>query len=693
MRRLAEHLATLSPLQQAGRLGAIGSAEDLLRIMIQGLSARAEQVLALAATAGSDIEIALLRATSTLSNEDFDLAVSELMAARVFKSTLLAQRVETAVGGAEALPRLDLYHDRIREVAYQGLGEPRRRALHRTLALAIEARATALHRDAEVLVHHFSAAGDRDQAQRYAVEAAEQAAAKLAFARAARLLRIVLDAPTPGAMPLELAGHWERAGDLLELAGMHLDSARAYEEARHRWDAASERHPERAAARLRLRGLAGETLVAAGRLAEGRAAFESGLALIGLPLERPLPRRVAALALLKAENVVAERVASLGIRRPYDRGAAISVRFFERLVRSFQALWPAPAAEAALRSELLGRRTEDWAVLQRALASAAVVPLIIGRCSPAQIDASHERLDAADELARRHGVPLGRELVQLHRGLVWLTTNGVRARQSCEAALASIARRGMSESLDGAVARAYYLIILLIKGDDDDALAETTRELMLPHGNFINVSLALSERSVLLARRGLLAEAREVQDRAEAHLVGAPPSRLEFPVIRGAVSLLVAEGRFAEAMAVVPGHQQSMRERGTWAVGLDRCLAVSLELEVADAMLLHQGLSSAVRARTRVSARWLAESGVFDYRCLGHRSLALLEHTEGRPSAARSALRSALSVSSVNTRAYHRWLCLEAARVLRLITLDQEAEAADLRARGRFVLPCEPRHG
>jgi hypothetical protein len=697
--RLCEHLALLAPGQQA-RLDAVGSADDLVRRMIATLTPRAEQVLALAATAGGDIAAPLLRDTSALRGEDFDLAVGELTAARLFKAVRAGVTAEVAEGAPPAL-RFDLYHDRIREVAYQGLAAERRRALHRSLAVAIEAQPEGDARDVEGLVRHWGQAGDRDRQRRYAAIAAEQAAKKLAFVRAARLFRIVLEDPGPEIDPLAAAARWERVGDLFEYGGLRLDAARAYQEAQRRWDEARDDHPDRAAARLRLRGLAGVNLMATKHVAEGRCAFESGLALLGRPLDRPLPQQLAVLAGLKARAVLAERLDDLraraGVRQELRRAAhrpgpgeqllAAEVWFLDLLVLAFEPLWIGPAAEAALRSELLGRRVEDRRVRLRSLASGAAVPVFLGRCSPDQLERAHRRLDAADALVRAHDIAPGRELVQLSRSLLWMATNMARARATCEAALEGFARRGLTDSLDGEVARAYYLYILSFKGDDDDALGAIERELGAPRPNSITVAIFLGEQVVVLARRGRCAEAREALGRLDAHLAGQPASRLDLLSVRGLAAVLFAEGRFAEVLALRATARPLERASGVAAFGLHRSVVLELELEAALGVLRQHGLSWRARRALRRDAAWLAARGVFDFSCLGHRALALLDHAEGRPRAASLALSSALALSSTNTSPRHRWLCLEAARDLGVITLDQEDEAAALAEAGHFGLP------
>lgn len=680
-RRLAEQLGGLGEADRRARLEAVGSAGDLLGEMLRPLSPRAEHVLALAATAGGDVAASVVQEASGLGGGEFDLAASELLSARLVKA--VPRRPEAAAAPeAWALPYLDVYHDRIRELVYEGLDEARRRALHRSLALAREAHPAERGRDAEALVRHWTEAGDHERRRRYAVEAAGQAAAKLAFVRAARLLQIALDNPEPGESPLVAAARWERAGDLLEHGGLHLDAARAYAEAQRRWDDAPASHPDRLASRLRLAGLSGANFLATSRVGEGRAAFAGGLALLGLPLDRPVPVRLAVLAGLEAQRRVAERLGRGG--GAAGALAATEVRFFDLMVRAFIPLWPGPGAEAALRAELLGRRLDDHGVLVQSMAFGAGMGVLLGRCSATQLERAHRRLDATDNLARRHDVPLGHEMVQLNRSLLWLATNTVRARRTCEAALEGLARRGLRDSFDGDVARGFYLYVLLHKGDDDDSLALAATE-GRPGGNLVNAIVSGSHKVGILARRGLCNQARGALQEVQGHLAGVPTSRLHQGLAAARATLLCAEGRFDEVLRGARATESAARESGAWAIGTDRSLWLMARTEASLGALRGRGLSPGERRDARAAATWLVERAVFDMGCLGHRALALLDAAEGRERAARASIHRALSLSSVNTHPYYRWLCLEAARDLGAFTQEDEAEAAELAATGRFA--------
>jgi hypothetical protein len=665
LRRLAAYAATLPPEERPARLDGVVSAPDLLRRMMGALTAPAVAVLELAATAGGRIAAPVLRETCALGGDGFELAVGELAAAQFLKLT-----------PGEAAPRVDVYHDRIREVVYEGLDGERRRDLHRRLGLALEA---AEGRDAEALCRHFGEAGDRERRRRYAVEAAEQAAARFAFVRAARLFLSVLDDPEPGEPLLATARRWERVGELFEYGGLHREAAHAYEEADRRWLESGD--PGRREARLRLAGLVGVNLMSTEQVEAGRAAFERGLALLGLPMERSLPARLATALGLWLRLRVARRSPAA------DPFLTAQVRFFDRMVWAFGPLWPTHALEASLRFSLLARRAGDQAALQRSLAFSAALPAFIGRASAPQLEAAHRRLDAADELARTHDVPSGRELVQVNRSILWLATNTERARRSCEEALAGLARRGVLESYDGVIARAFHLHVLACRGDDDDLLAAVDRELDTAQFNFVNVAFALMYRVHLLALRGQLADARAALERLREHVAAVPPSRLHFYVARAEAWTLVFEGRFAEALAGADAHERLARRLGVWGIAADRGFWLESQLEATLGLLAAGRLTPRQRARARRAAVWLARHGVFDLRSAGYRALAHLDHAVSRPRQAARALARALDLSSANTSPVRRWRCLESARDLGALTLEQEAEAADLAARGRFAFP------
>ena len=89
----------------------------------------------------------------------------------------------------------DFYHDRHREIAYDGIETSLRRSMHERLAVALESVPGA---KAQVMLRHFRVAENLGKTIRYGLRAAEDAAHLLAFQRAARLFEGVLDDPLEG---------------------------------------------------------------------------------------------------------------------------------------------------------------------------------------------------------------------------------------------------------------------------------------------------------------------------------------------------------------------------------------------------------------------------------------------------------------------------------------------------------------
>ena len=118
-------------------------------------------------------------------------------------------------------------HDRIRETIVEQLPPDVQRAHHGGLARALEAASGA---DPEAIAVHLLGSGDRERGARYAEQAAEQAAAKLAFDHAARLYRLALETVprTPDEarpMRIRLATTLEQAGERGEAAKVYLEAA------------------------------------------------------------------------------------------------------------------------------------------------------------------------------------------------------------------------------------------------------------------------------------------------------------------------------------------------------------------------------------------------------------------------------------------------------------------------------------
>ncbi len=183
----------------------------VLRRRIGGLSSTCQRVLSVAAVAGNEHSIELIRGVCDLEHQLMVAAIDEAVAARLV---------------ARAAPdRIRFNHALARAAVYESLGAAERRALHRALGEVLE-RSSA-HEDvpAAELANHFMAAVpdvDAAKAVAYAAAAGHEASAVSAYEDAARHFRDALGAmdldasTTPHARTAVLLGLAEaqsRAGD------------------------------------------------------------------------------------------------------------------------------------------------------------------------------------------------------------------------------------------------------------------------------------------------------------------------------------------------------------------------------------------------------------------------------------------------------------------------------------------------
>jgi hypothetical protein len=204
------------------------------------LPEEARRLLEIVALGGRPLPVSIVGAASGI-HEAAESTIRLLCAHRFIRSGLRdgCETVETT-------------HERIRETIVAQLPQATSREYHRRLAFALEAAASI---DMEALAMHWFGAGETERAGEYAERAAEQAAAKLAFDQAARLLHLRLDALTvqsPEARRLR-----KRLAEVLEWAGRAGEAAPEYLRAAEGADALERVDLERAAA---------EQLLASGRV-------------------------------------------------------------------------------------------------------------------------------------------------------------------------------------------------------------------------------------------------------------------------------------------------------------------------------------------------------------------------------------------------------------------------------------------
>jgi serine/threonine protein kinase len=187
--------------------------DTVIQAQLDALLRESRDLLSIIAVAGRPVAHATISAASHLGSALFK-ALRDLEGRRLVLTTRsdLGERVEC-------------YHDRIREAAYQSLSKGHVQALHRALAEALEGEEPE---DSDALLEHWRGAGERDKALHYALRGAERSEAALAFTRAADLYREALSLVAAG--DAQARTLQERLGHALMLAGRGPEAALAFQE-------------------------------------------------------------------------------------------------------------------------------------------------------------------------------------------------------------------------------------------------------------------------------------------------------------------------------------------------------------------------------------------------------------------------------------------------------------------------------
>ncbi len=249
--------------QRRMRKGGSGPArlDDALYARASALDETARHVLSIVALAGSPLPQETAAVAADLDFGTLARIVTPLRAQNLIRT-----------GGARRVDLVEPYHDRVRVAVVERLEPKVRRVLHGRLASALEASGKA---DLESLSFHFEGAGDVDRAAEYAERAADVAAQKLAFDRAARLYQHALELRPRSAA--DGSAIRTKLGHALANAGRGAEAARVYL-------AAVEGAP--APDVLDLRRRVAEQLLRSGLIDEGIGQLRVVLASIGMKLPR-----------------------------------------------------------------------------------------------------------------------------------------------------------------------------------------------------------------------------------------------------------------------------------------------------------------------------------------------------------------------------------------------------------------------
>ncbi len=182
--------------------------EEVIHSRLARLSEPERVVLEVVAVAGQPVELAVARQAALLETQEVPV-LKVLRAEHLVRTRGLAVHDE-----------IETYHDRIRETIVAHMPPERLRERHLRLAQALEASGRA---DPETLAVHYQACGQNERAAGYALKAADNASEALAFDRAVRLYRLVLDLAAGHA-----AGVRPKLAAALASAGRGPESAEEY---------------------------------------------------------------------------------------------------------------------------------------------------------------------------------------------------------------------------------------------------------------------------------------------------------------------------------------------------------------------------------------------------------------------------------------------------------------------------------
>ncbi len=153
--------------------------DDVLRTRVAELTDSARKILELIAVAGRPVVQEIVALAAAMSPSDYARCLVALRAANLVQTS-----------GPRRTDTIAAYHDRVRESTVSQLEPETLTQDHRELALALEASGPC---DPEALAEHWKGAGELERAASYAIRAATEADAMLAFDHAAKLYRIALE--------------------------------------------------------------------------------------------------------------------------------------------------------------------------------------------------------------------------------------------------------------------------------------------------------------------------------------------------------------------------------------------------------------------------------------------------------------------------------------------------------------------
>jgi tetratricopeptide (TPR) repeat protein len=245
------------------------SLDDVIRVRVRRLAEPARQLLEVVAIAGQPVGVEPAKQAAGIEG-DAHPVVAELRAENLIRTRF-----------SDGEEEIVTYHDRVREAIVEQLDASARKEWHLRLAFALEQSGC----DVEVLATHFDRAGEPQRAAAYAFEAADKAAAALAFDHAARLYRFAIDVCGRDQVSVER---------VIQLADCLGNAGRGAEAAQYYLDAVDSVEPARA---LEMRRRASEHLLRSGHVDEGLRVMREVLATVGMKMpETPRQAKLGIIA-------------------------------------------------------------------------------------------------------------------------------------------------------------------------------------------------------------------------------------------------------------------------------------------------------------------------------------------------------------------------------------------------------------
>jgi eukaryotic-like serine/threonine-protein kinase len=386
IRELVEYVKAELQFAEPGVVVEGITLDESLRRRLGRLKPGARRLLEVIAVASRPIDESLAYAAAELTARD-PVVIGALRNSHLVQS-----------GGLDD-PRVETYHDRIREAVIAQLSAPVLRQTHERLAAVLEGQG---HADPEWLGAHLEGAGHTQRASEFYARAAAGAAGALAFDRAAELYRraLAIGAPdTAHAQARRVA-----LGDALANAGRASKAGDAY------LDAARTAPPDDV---LDLQRRAGYQLFISGRAAEGRELIAECLRRVGMTLpataRRAMPSLMAGYVRLRILEWLG-RFDRPRERRQVSQAEQVRLNVVWAAAAAMTDIAPVVAASLQARHLLLALRAGDIGAIVRGLSLYARWMAYGGQKNR---ERTRKLVAAATRLAEQHGSPYGRAMALL----------------------------------------------------------------------------------------------------------------------------------------------------------------------------------------------------------------------------------------------------------------------------------------